>query len=190
MQRSEDLEHINDDYFNWLYGIVEDSDREYTFLLRQLFEVEFSTDTAFLIDTDMNRIDDAMDLRKDFVKENLIREDVLFIDDFNHQPCSLLEMMISLAYRMEDVMGMDRFPDWFWIMISNLGLDEFEDSSFKSISMRRIIDKIDRKVSNLLNREYCKDGTGGLFPLKNPDSDQRDVEIWYQMSAYLIEFYF
>lgn len=190
MQRSDDLEHINNDYFNWLYGIVEDSDREYLFLLRQLFEIEFSTDTAVLIDTDINRIDDAIDLRKDFIRENLSREDICIIDEFNCQPCSLLEMMISLAYRMEDVMGMDKFPDWFWIMIDNLGMDEFVDSDLKKIPLVRAMDKIDRKVSNLLNREYCKDGTGGLFPLKNPDCDQRKVEIWYQMSAYLIEFYF
>lgn len=190
MYYNEDLEHINDIYFEWLYGIVEDSDREYEFMLRQLFCIEFSDDTAILIDTDANRIDDAMELRKDFIREHLSREDSYLIESFNRQTCSLLEMMISLAYRMEDIMGLDRFPDWFWIMVGNLGLDEFTDDILQGRSGRKMIDKIERKISNLLNREYCRDGTGGLFPLKDPDSDQRKVEIWYQMHAYLIEFYF
>jgi hypothetical protein len=30
-------------------------------------------------------------------------------------------------------------------------------------------------------------GTGGLFPLKMPKVNQRRVEIWYQMSAFIEE---
>ena len=32
-------------------------------------------------------------------------------------------------------------------------------------------------------------GTGGLFPLKRPRVNQRRVEVWYQMSEYLMENY-
>jgi hypothetical protein len=31
------------------------------------------------------------------------------------------------------------------------------------------------------------DGSGGLFPLKNPQQNQRTTEIWYQMNAWLME---
>jgi hypothetical protein len=40
----------------------------------------------------------------------------------------------------------------------------------------------------LNRREYDSDGgNGGLFPLNEPNEDQRDVEVWYQMMAYLQE---
>jgi hypothetical protein len=39
-----------------------------------------------------------------------------------------------------------------------------------------------------LNRRlYTTSGYGGLFPLEEPKEDQRKVEIWYQMMAYLGE---
>ena len=44
-------------------------------------------------------------------------------------------------------------------------------------------------VECLLERRYLEDGDGGLFPLKCPRKDQRRVEIWYQMSAWVIENY-
>ena len=185
MSRNEDLENINNYYFDWLCDIVENSKGEYNILLRYLFDTEFSNETAIFINNDSNRVEDSLDLREDFINEQLSREELYLVETFLHQECSLLEVMISLAYRMEDVMGLDEFPNWFWIMISNLGLDEFTDDHFT----RKNLDTVERKVSNLLNREYFRDGTGGLFPLKDPNSDQRKVEIWYQMSAYLIENY-
>ena len=36
-------------------------------------------------------------------------------------------------------------------------------------------------------RSYAFDGYGGLFPLRKPHQDQRNIEIWYQMQAYLME---
>jgi hypothetical protein len=34
-------------------------------------------------------------------------------------------------------------------------------------------------------RTYEPNGVGGFFPLENPNEDQREVELWYQMSAYV-----
>ena len=36
-------------------------------------------------------------------------------------------------------------------------------------------------------RNYEYDGRGGLFPLRYPDRDQRDEELWSQLNAYLLE---
>jgi hypothetical protein len=38
-----------------------------------------------------------------------------------------------------------------------------------------------------VNREYDPDGRGGLFPLDGTHANQREVELWYQMQAYIIE---
>ena len=40
-----------------------------------------------------------------------------------------------------------------------------------------------------VERRYKRSGEGGLFPLKNAAKDQRKVEIWYQLSSYLLENY-
>ena len=72
-------------------------------------------------------------------------------------------------------------------MLSNAGLDSFSDAVYNDnpdFDIRRIVDI---KIRRILNREYHPDGDGGLFPLMNPREDQRGVEIWYQMSAYLLE---
>ena len=46
-------------------------------------------------------------------------------------------------------------------------------------------------VEEILNRVVWRtnesDGTGGLFPLSRPYLDQRDVEIWSQLNAFLLE---
>jgi hypothetical protein len=36
-------------------------------------------------------------------------------------------------------------------------------------------------------RTYDRRGHGGLFPLQRSNRDQRRVEIWYQLSEYLLQ---
>ena len=67
-------------------------------------------------------------------------------------------------------------------MICNLGLDKFDDKHYNSDYVYEILGKFVR-------REYDFNGRGGLFPLKNVQNDQRKVEIYYQMLAYLSENY-
>ena len=45
----------------------------------------------------------------------------------------------------------------------------------------------DGGLDGFINRQYEANGEGGLFPLKGVCEDQREVEIWYQMNAYLYE---
>lgn len=182
---NEALENIERDYFDWLYNIIDDSDYKYEYLINHIYDKQFDSDTTILIDRDQNRIEDAMRLREDFITEQLSREDATLVNIFRNRPCSLLEVLIALAYRMEDVMKIDRFPIWFWEMLSNLGLEEFDNENFSRNSIR----KIDRRINKWLDHNYDYDGIGGLFPLEDPPKDQRNEEIWYQMSAYLVENY-
>lgn len=182
---NEALENINQDYFEWLYDMVNDLDRDYSDLLNHIFDRDYNNDTAILIPNDDNRISDALELRLDFRNEQLSREDPYLARMFMDQTCSLLEIFISLSIRMEEVMGLDRFPDWFWEILDNLGLGDYDNDHFTS----RNIKKIDKILNDWLDRNYNEDGSGGLFPLYKPTSDQRKTEIWYQMSAYLLERY-
>lgn len=181
---NEELEHINGDYYEWLVDLV-DPDNQYLTLLSILFDKTFNYDTAKLIPNDDNRIGDALELRESFIKEQLAREPSYLIETFRDQTCSVLEILISLDNRMDDVMGVKRSPKWFWEMIGNLGMGQYNDDHM----YEKAFEKIDRILDNWLNREYCKDGRGGLFPLKEPHDNQKKIEIWYQMSAYLLENY-
>ena len=63
-------------------------------------------------------------------------------------------------------------------MISNLGLEFMSDTKFD----KRYLDGV---ISKFLNREYKRNGEGGLFTVKNCKHDLRTAEIWYQMCWYL-----
>lgn len=172
-------DRINDEYFEWLCEMV-DSRRfakqvSYRKLLIHLHNIEFT----WFVPHDDNRADDGIKLRRRF---SLIRDD-LSLQRYLNGPCSVLEMMVALALRCEETIMDDaqlgnRTGQWFWGMISNLGLNSMRDSKFDR-------DYVDDVVARLLNREYEPDGRGGLFTVRNCDRDLRTVEIWGQLSWYL-----
>jgi hypothetical protein len=130
---------------------------------------------------DANRAADGLALRDRYAHEYVD----LRYDDIRHDECSVLEMMIALACRMEDdimhdpELG-DRSPEWFWMVITNLRLDRMDDEHYDEKNVENIINV-------MVGRSYFMNGTGGLFPLKMPKVNQRRVEIWYQMSAFIEE---
>jgi hypothetical protein len=91
-------------------------------------------------------------------------------------------MMVALAIRCESVMDDTSFGDrtgqWFWGMISSLGLGSMNDSRFD-------IDYVEDCVTRFLERDYEPDGRGGLFTIRHCDRDMRDVEIWTQLWLYI-----
>ena len=170
-------EPIEEVYFNWLYSKVASVDNPapsntfYT-LLRDLHSTEFFWTNAF----DENRAVEGLDLRREFYLQVRLDED----DSWMHIGCSVLEMLIPLARRAEFETDIP-MREWFWTFMQNLHLAELNDSR-KGISQ-----KVARVLDRLVWRTYRYDGYGGLFPLNNPHEDQREVEIYYQFSAYLSE---
>lgn len=93
-------------------------------------------------------------------------------------------MMVALAIRFEEHIVGDpelgnRTSDWFWEMLDNLGLSEFE-----GVYYNPDIETIDCIVDRFLDRDYERDGQGGLFIIPNCPYDMRSAEIWYQMQWY------
>jgi hypothetical protein len=91
-------------------------------------------------------------------------------------------MMVALAIRAEETMDDpnvgDRTSQWFWHMITSLGLGPMTDNQFDRI---QVIDILER----FMDRHYAANGKGGLFYIRNHDRDLREVEIWYQLCWYL-----
>lgn len=170
-------------YFKWLCDKVIDKESplKYTKLMKHLWEAPFMP----LMSMDENRANDGLDLRWEFGRElNISQEQIE--EDLNYRPepeCRIIEMMIALAIRCEEtIMTDDRYGnrtgEWFWNMIVSLGLGTMNDTRYDRKYVNIIID-------NFNNREYKKDGEGGLFTIRGIRKDMRNVEIWYQMCWYL-----
>lgn len=170
----------DDRYFEWLYsrlGSVRNRNpaRSYWGLYRQLYTKEF----IWLVANDDNRVEDGKELRHEFVEAHgSDGVDPLWLS----LGCSMLEMLIALSCRAS--FESDMTPgEWFYSFLQNLGLDHYTDENYKSSDVGVVDEILDR----VIYRTYLPDGIGGLFPLRNPSNDQRTVELWYQLAAYLIE---
>lgn len=168
-------------YLTWLYEQVgsvklKNKVRTYWSLLRRLYTTEF----VWLIPNDDNRVEDGRDLRYDFLREHGI--DVQDVDPlWLSEGCSMLELLIVLSRELSfQAEGEPR--DWFWHLIDNLDI-HINDRSYNSAREQHIDDVLNRVVY----RQYSPDGHGGLFPLRRPESDQRRVELWFQLCAYILE---
>lgn len=124
---------------------------------------------------------------------NRASDGIALRDGYSDAPmgeCSVLEMMAALSQEMDySIRGMikESGPDiWFGQMISNLGLSMLDDEFWHKNEVEAE-DICEEAVQNWQDREYEYDGSGGLFPLKNPKDDQAKVETWYQMNSYLLE---
>jgi hypothetical protein len=99
--------------------------------------------------------------------------------------CSVLEMLIALSRWLFFETDTGEPRDWFWHMIENLGLtaDRCNDKIYDNL----LREEIDSTLNRLIMRTYSPSGQGGLFPLSHERQDQRHVELWYQLNAYLLE---
>lgn len=168
---------FDDQYLIWLYGQVAEvktrkSSRTYWDLLRQLYSTEF----VWIIPNDDNRAEDGQELRREWAAE----QGIVIDDNWLGLGCSFLEMLIGVSRRLEFEAGGDA-SSWFWHLINNMGLLGFNDRSKFSP------EEVEDRTSAVIWRTYDPDGKGGLFPLRNPKKDQRTVEIWYQLSEYLLQ---
>lgn len=131
---------------------------------------------------DENRAIDGMALREQFIDEEA--EYPYATDAWMGLACSVLEMLIALSRRVAFEADEGDPRKWFWELMHNLRLDSYSDATHLSTAEHREVNHI---LETLMLRSYDRNGDGGLFPLRDPAKDQRRVDIWYQMNAYLIE---
>lgn len=176
-------DELNNMYFEWMYQLVCDTE-PYSKKLsyRKLLYLLHDTDFTYAIAMDGNRYEDGTDLRYRFGYKHNIDGSAIseYLDD---RPCSVLEMLIALSIRLEihimdDPDVGDRTGQWFWDMIVNLGLGAMDDTKFNR-------EKAERIIQRFLERDYERNGKGGLFTIDHCKDDLRSVEIWYQACWYL-----
>ena len=175
-------DNVKSRYFEWLYGLVYGeniySKLSYRKLLSTLHEITFT----YINDMDANRAEDGVSIRYRFGYENGYSQNVIE-RELDTQPCSVLEMMVALAFKgeeqiMTDESYGDRTGQWFWNMIVSLELGSMHDLNFNASYVYHMISKF-------LRREYKPDGQGGLFTIENCKEDLRSTDIWTQFMWYL-----
>jgi hypothetical protein len=193
------VRRLEEMYFVWLklqinfnYRRVRNSNApQFTMLTMAMWEKPF----PWVVPYDENRIQDGFELRYHFLQDenyalsfrelqDLYGEKILIasISEFRARPCRILEVLIALSRRLEFMEGSDA-GWWAWKLITNLELHKMKDP-ISRVKKRRL----DEALDALVWRTYDRDGSGGFFPLAHPEDDQRKIEIWYQMAAYLAEF--
>jgi hypothetical protein len=168
-------------YLEWLYDQVgwrRSPNVTHWNLLKQMLSTEF----VWLVPNDDNRMEDGRELRYEFVRDMRFKR---VPANWMGMGCSVLEMMVGvsrwLAFEAEGRPG-----EWFWHLVDNLRLSRYNDRVLDPRSERQH-KRIQEILEILVFRQYEPDGRGGLFPLEEPREDQRQVEIWYQLNAYLLE---
>ena len=177
---------LDDAYFEWLYSQIgplknRNPERNFWHLCRQLYSTEF----IWFVPNDDNRVEDGKELRAAFLSST--RTTLSARDrDWMDLGCSMLEMLVALAKLASFESGRSHV-EWFWRFMHNLELDGYSDKVYSRSVGRGVDEGVEEVLDRLNNRTYSRDGTGGLFPLRHARQDQREIELWYQMSSYLLE---
>lgn len=172
-------------YFRWLTEKANMAS-PFLYLAKLLHQRQFYS----TVKRDQNREEDGRNLRKQFLEEihqatdrNRARLD--------ENPCSVLEVLLALAQRMEDMYKDSPFekttPQWMHELLGNLKIGYLTDGVL--VEFPEYADMTQKNITTFLDRTYQANGDGGLFPLRHPKRDQRELELWAQMGDYCNEKY-
>lgn len=184
MIQSQEHYRIVDEYFEWMYHLVSSDEKYNKLSYRKLLYFLHSVSFYPRMEMDDNRRIDGIDFRYRFGYENGYSDEYIrrYLDT---RECSVLEMMIALAFRVEEqimsnTLYGDRTGQWFWMMIVNLGLGKMDDQNYDERYVAMVID-------NFLSGRYSPNGDGGLFIVDHPAKSMPSVDIWCQFMWYLAE---
>lgn len=170
----------DDLYLEWLYSEVwnvkaKSLSHTYWNFARQLYTTEF----VWFVPNDDNRIEDGYELRMEFLRAARLSH---ISNGWEKLGCSMLELLIGLGRRLAfEADG--EVGDWCHELLANIGLQNCPDAGYA-----RNEAAVAAALERIIWRTYDRRGHGGLFPLYGgPYRDQRKVELWYQLSAYLLE---
>ena len=177
-------------YKEWLFQQIETDEYNrdnYSGLLNILLDVIYEYD----IWKDENRAFDGILLREkwqDFFECDGYKENVFT------KPCTVLEMLIAIcdriSYATDECVEDNSIAYWFWILMKNSGLIQFNNAKFERCKDKKVINvdlDIRTILQNIMHHNIEPDGFGGFFPLNYPKCNQQKVEIWDQMNSWILE---
>ena len=170
-------EPIEEVYFNWLYHKVASTTAPKTpgLTYYELTRALHSTEYAWLLPGDDNRLEDGMDLRLAFKRQTGETDPT-----WETFPCSVLEMLIAFSYLAAFDTECYDAREWFWVFLDNLELSHLSDNVADVEAIAH------ENVDVFVWRTYQFNGAGGMLPIPGTKNDQRKLEVWYQFCEYLI----
>lgn len=170
-------------YFEWLYAqvfTIRDlgSNDSYLTVCSHLHSIEFWDG----VPNDDNRRVEGEELRDEFVSKTPVVDAEDYAELYSNGRASVFEMLIALSRRADFIIELG-MPQWMQVFLENLGLLKYSDARFR-VSHRAEVERIVRTFNT---RQYDRTGQGGIFPLTRTRRDQRKIELWYQMAAYMKE---
>lgn len=185
MTKTDNLSQL---YLEWLLRLINADnykDKSYIKLCSLLNKIPFEP----VMKLDENRSSDVQSLlRETYIQSQsdwyrLNNDEIMEIPTW---PVSFLELIISLAMRidldfMREINGIDNTRIYFWILVRNLGILEFDDEHWGEDAIISIVNRL----NIVQERKYDFNGNGGLFPLENAEIDQRNVQIWNQLCQFV-----
>ena len=181
-------------YFEWLSTLAFPNKIKrsgYSNLLYLLYTTPFYYDQRKQ-PLDENRYKDGVYLRTLFIQKMNIPEETIIKKNntlfSEYYSCNVLEMVCALANRISnDIMadyGREETTDyWIQLMLSNLDILQFSDYNWQP-------NEVIGRLVNFMDRNYERDGRGGLFILRDGRFDTRRMNIWDIMSRYITENYY
>lgn len=173
------MDRLDDKYIKWLYRNVSPGGLTPPGTYWKLMVALYTKEFVWVIPNDDNRLGDGLELRLEFLEEAGIHK-ITVRKDWLRCGCSMLELFIALSRRLE-FMTQSSAREHFWEMMRRLSFIEYNDShDFDLVDVDSTLDRI-------IWRTYEPSGAGGLFPLEHATQDQTKVELWYQLSAFVLE---
>lgn len=176
------IKDIWHEYYKWLLYHVRVSENRKFMQYSSLFKYLHNKRFRYTIFMDKNREADGLYLRDEFFGDLNIRNGEM------EQGACVLEVLVALACRMDDDYvgdpGVEEPDELFMELLFNLGFKDFTNNKWGIYK-----DLADEIIDKWLDREFDQCGNGSIFPIKKPHRDQREIEIWAQMSEYIYENY-
>lgn len=150
-------------YIDWMYKQLDIPQEEGKMLDRLFFHL-LSKDFQYTHDSDANRASDGLALRENYISQEY---GILVQPYFANDDCSILEMLVAFAKRIEtDIMGEpgeDNPTRWFKLMLDTIGVTRFSGLNYDEES-----------VETLLQDPLV------LFP-----GGDKSLSLWEQMQNYI-----
>lgn len=175
---------LDERYFSWLYSRVRATrdgapGMSYAKICSRMHQVKFN----WSVPNDDNRAADGKELRELFLDEEEHRDPGDYDEEWLGLDASVFEVLVALCHRANYMIDAD-VEQFFETLLINLKLTDCFDAALTNAAADTRVARIIEKFNE---RQYSRSGQGGLFPLKHPSKDQREVEIWYQMAEYMTE---
>lgn len=164
-------------YFKWLLDQVDFDSTEYKQLMSVLNTILYISEYM----SDEDRIEDCYDLRW------VYSESKEWMDKLPRS-VTMLEVLISMAIRVNDTIGTTSRKDIFEMFLKNMNLLKCDDEwfSYNSAPDSYIQNQCDIAMYHL----YKRNGSGGgLFVIKDQAYDMCKADLFWQMQHWIKEQY-